>query len=38
MAEWYRQHAQDRSAYKKLARSAHGRIPVDGGTHSSTDK
>jgi hypothetical protein len=26
LAEWYRQQAKDRSAYKKLARSEHGRI------------
>ena len=26
LAEWYRRHAQDRSAYKAMARSRHGRI------------
>ncbi|MGH9958943.1 MAG: DUF6065 family protein [Pyrinomonadaceae bacterium] len=26
LAEWYRQHGADRSAYKRLARSQHGRI------------
>jgi hypothetical protein len=26
LVEWYRQHAEDRSAYKTLARSRHGRI------------
>lgn len=26
LVEWYRQHAKDRAAYKKLARSQHGRI------------
>jgi hypothetical protein len=26
LAEWYKLHAQDRSAYKKLARSQHGRV------------
>ena len=26
LVEWYQQHARDRSAYKKLARSQHGRI------------
>lgn len=29
MAEWYRKHDSDRSAYKKLARSRHGRINSD---------
>jgi hypothetical protein len=28
LADWYRQHARDRSAYKKLARSHHGRTPA----------
>lgn len=26
LVEWYQQHAQDRSVYKKLARSLHGRV------------
>ena len=26
LVEWYQQHAQDRSVYKKLARSQHGRV------------
>lgn len=38
MVEWYQQHAKDRSAYKKLARSVHGRVPSDGGPHSLSDK
>lgn len=29
LAEWYRQHTADRSAYKKLARSQHGRIQAE---------
>ena len=29
LGEWYQQHAEDRSAYKKLARSHHGRISVE---------
>jgi hypothetical protein len=29
-AEWCHQHAEDRSAYKILARSHHGRIGADG--------
>jgi len=29
LGEWYHQHAEDRSAYKKLARSHHGRISVE---------
>jgi hypothetical protein len=38
MAEWYQHHAKDRSLYKKLARSAHGRISNDGNPHSSSDE
>ena len=29
LAQWYRQHDRDRSAYRKLARSQHGRINRD---------
>jgi hypothetical protein len=29
LVEWYQQQAKDRSAYKKLARSEHGRISTD---------
>ena len=28
LAEWYERHARDRSAYKKLARSQHGRVAL----------
>lgn len=27
LADWYRRHAKDRSAYKKLARKQHGHVP-----------
>ena len=36
LAEWYRQHAADRSAYKKLARSQHGRIQAEPGSSSNS--
>ena len=29
LAEWYEHRAQERSAYKILARSHHGRVPVE---------
>jgi hypothetical protein len=29
LGEWYQQHAEDRSAYKKLARSHHGRVSTE---------
>lgn len=38
MIEWYRQHSQDRSLYKKLARSAHGKITCEGGSRTLPEK
>lgn len=35
LAEWYQQHGADRNAYKKLARSQHGRIQKQGSPTSS---
>jgi len=37
LLRWYAQHAADRSAYKKLARSRHGRIELDPGRTPSPD-
>jgi hypothetical protein len=36
LAEWHQQHAADRSAYKKLARSQHGRIQAEPGSSSNS--